>query len=266
MLRAELLGGLGNMLFQIATTYALAWDNNDTCAFDHCTSIGQDSTLAYIDNIFSRIKFLNSNEFNPESYYHEPNFYFQKLIYRNNLKLNGYFQSSKYFDHKRKDIIDLFKPTDNIMEYIDKKYSFILNDDVTSIHVRRGDYLNLKTTHLSVCSESYYRDALEVISADKIVVFSDDIEWCKSNFKGSNFIFIEGEEDYIDLYLMSMCNNNIIANSSFSWWGAWLNNNKNKRVIVPNNWFNRGVKQSWCTNSNELINTKDLYCKEWEVL
>ena len=71
----------------------------------------------------------------------------------------------------------------------------------------------------------------------KFLIFSDDITWCKKNFIGDSFIFIENEVDFIDMYLMSMCINNIIANSTFSWWGAWLNKNKNKKIISPINWF-----------------------------
>ena len=82
--------------------------------------------------------------------------------------------------------------------------------------------------------KQFYDDAMkELPDTEVFVVFSDDISWCKDNFVGEKFVFISGEEDYIDLYLMSLCENNIIANSSFSWWGAWLNNNENKTVICP---------------------------------
>jgi hypothetical protein len=103
----------------------------------------------------------------------------------------------------------------------------------------------------------YYRNAIAEFSDDtRFLVFSDDIQWCKENFKGDNFHFIEGEKDYVDLYLMSLCNNNIIANSSFSWWGAWLNNTPNKKVIAPKQWFGK-AKQ---------LNTKDLIPETWIIL
>ena len=89
------------------------------------------------------------------------------------------------------------------------------------------------------------------------LVFSDDIKWCKDNFTEGPFIFVGGGEDYIDLHLMSKCKNNIIANSSFSWWGAWLNNNENKRVIAPKDWFG---------SSNSHLNTDDLIPGDWEII
>ena len=82
-----------------------------------------------------------------------------------------------------------------------------------------------------------------------IVVFSDDIPWCKENLIFDNIIFIEGNKDYEDLWLMSLCEHNIIANSSFSWWGAWLNENKNKKVVSPLNWFG----QQSNTNQSDIV-------------
>ena len=92
---------------------------------------------------------------------------------------------------------------------------------------------------------------------DVILVFSDDIKWCKENFIGDNFIFVENEKDYIDLYLMSMCNHNIISNSSFSWWGAWLNQSKEKVVISPEKWYgpNKGDR-----------NLDDLLMSDWILI
>ena len=267
MITTQLRGGLGNHMFQIAATYALALDNNDDCAFEHAITIGQESTRAYINNIYSRIKFVSSDEIKSKfaiPKYYEPNFYFQQLPYKSNLHLVGYFQSEKYFNYHSKKIRALFEPTDNIIQYIYEKYTSILNGNTVSMHIRRGDYLN--SLHLVMCSEEYYQNAIKNFTKCDIIVFSDDIEWCKVNFRDNNFIFIEGEEDYIDLYLMSMCKNNIITNSSFSWWGAWLNNNKNKKVIAPKIWFNEGTKQYWCLDRNKLINTKDLYCNGWKVL
>jgi hypothetical protein len=89
----------------------------------------------------------------------------------------------------------------------------------------------------------------------KFYVFSDDIEWCKNFFSDIlDFEFISGNNEIRDLYLMSSCENNIIANSSFSWWGAWLNKNPNKKVIAPSVWFGPAKKN---------VITEDLYCKNW---
>jgi hypothetical protein len=151
--------------------------------------------------------------------------------------LIGYFQSEKYFIDYRDELLELFKPTKEIDDYIEQKYGKILNRKTCSLHVRHGDYLQLSNHH-PPCSIQYYIESIKKFDNNTLfIVFSDDISWCKSVFKGDNFFFIEGEEDYIDLYIMSKCLDNIIANSSFSWWGSWLNPNKNKKIISPLKWF-----------------------------
>jgi len=106
----------------------------------------------------------------------------------------------------------------------------------------------------------YYTRGLEIIEnknlIDKIVIFSDDIEYCQQNFKDEKYVFVH-ESDYYDMLLMSMCNHNIIANSSFSWWGAFLNKNENKTVIAPENWFGPHYAH---------YNKKDLYAEGWIVI
>ena len=84
----------------------------------------------------------------------------------------------------------------------------------------------------------WYNSAMNIVNAEKYIIFSDDIEYSKQNFLGDKFIFVE-DKDYIELFLMSMCKHNIISSSSFSWWGAWLNKNENMKVIAPMKWFGR---------------------------
>jgi hypothetical protein len=155
----------------------------------------------------------------------------------------------------RNEILKLFKIDDNTNQKIHDKYGDLLSLDTCSIHVRRGDYLALQNHH-PIQSIEYYQNAIDIIGNDKhFLIFSDDIKWCEENFGGlTNKTYITGNQDYEDLYLMSMCRNNIIANSTFSWWGAWLNKNEDKKVIAPKQWF--GV-------SNSHLDTSDLYCKKW---
>ncbi len=106
---------------------------------------------------------------------------------------------------------------------------------------------------------SFYKESVSLmVKNTHFLVFSDDVEWCVNNF---DFIekktFIRNEKDYEDLYLMSMCNNNIIANSTFSWWGAWLNKNQDKIVIAPKTWFGSNYSH---------LGTKDLYCDGWKII
>jgi hypothetical protein len=179
-----------------------------------------------------------------------------------NVNIFGYFQSEKYFKFIRKDILNIFKfkgaSDPNYLEVVRK----IQASNSVSVHIRRGDYVLNKTANAfhGVLSIAYYKKALNHIKANvakpKIFLFSDDPEWVRKNF---SFIgrfdlvdFNRGELSYRDMELMSLCKHNIIANSSFSWWGAWLNLNKDKIVIAPKKWLrdesvplNDIIPESW---------------------
>jgi hypothetical protein len=150
----------------------------------------------------------------------------------------GYFASDKYFNHMRDDILSLFLDQD-ILAGLRNGFSSILENSV-SIHVRRGDYLTYPRVYEQLGID-YYQKALSLIKeknrVDNILVFSDDIPWCKEHIKFSNIYFSECMRDYGDMYLMSLCNHNIMANSSFSWWGAYFNTNKDSMAIMPHKWF-----------------------------
>jgi hypothetical protein len=247
MLTCNLIGGLGNKMFQIATTYSLSLDNNDECIFEFSEQANAHQNMTtYIDNIFRNINFGVSN---CDLIYREPHFHYSKIPYMDNLRLLGYFQSEKYFSKHREQILKLFSIDSINKQLISKKYNSLFEHKTCSLHVRRGDYLGLPNHH-PICDIGYYKEAMEQIDENVVyLVFSNDIEWCKNNFIGNNFIFITGESDYIDMWLMSLCNHNIIANSSFSWWGAWLNKNQNKKVIYPKKWFGSALNH----NTNDLI-------------
>ena len=251
MITCQLMGGLGNILFQIATTYSLSLDNNDECGFDisNHTHQTQISVRFNKDNILRNVKDLTVNS---DSLYNEPSFEYKRIPYIKNLKLHGYFQSEKYFIHNRDKILKLFEPRQQDIEYIKNKYN--IDENSISIHIRRGDYLNIQHIH-PICEKEYYNNALNLLDGKKVYIFSNDIEWCKNNLKIDNGIYVVGEQNYIDLYMMSMCSDNIIANSSFSWWGSWLNKNENKRVIAPKKWF-----------GSSQYSTKDLYCNSWIIV
>jgi FkbM family methyltransferase len=239
----RILGRLGNQMFQIATAYSFAIDNN--CSTKVSTKNGVFQSLTgevsdpyiYKDSIFSKIEFIQ--EASNYDIWKEPSFKYTPISYKfeNNLYLEGHFQSEKYFVHNKEKILDLFEPTQDIKNYIFSKYGELLNKNTVSLHIRRGDYL-VSQDHHPVCSLKYYEDCLNELSdIDSILVFSDDKEYAKKTFTQKNVFIIQDEKDYIDLYLMSMCKHNIIANSSFSWWGAWLNKNKDKKVFAPKDWF-----------------------------
>lgn len=252
-----LMGGLGNMLFQLAAMYAYSLKNNfkPLINFTHTGTLhhGPD---AYYDNIFRNLEALSEDV--EWSLYEEKEFHYTPIpqFDVDNLIFKGSFQSHKYFDEYKLQIQHLFSPSNEIISYIKSKYSFIFEEPYVSIHVRRGDYLKFSEYHYNL-DANYYLNAIDYFSGYKFLVLSDDIDWCKQNFKGNQFTFVENEADYIDLYLISSCAHNIIANSTFSWWGAWLNQNPNKIVVHPDKWFGP-------LNSDKII--KDLFPSEWVCL
>lgn len=159
----------------------------------------------------------------------------------------GYWQSEKHFKDYRDKILDCFDLTyAEGTEDLNKFKEEINEVESVSIHVRRGDYVtNTKANaYHGVCSVEYYQDSIKRIANQfrqkdlKFFVFSDDIEWCQENLHiDFTHQYMTTKRDYHDLYLMSSCKHNIIANSSFSWWGAWLNRNVDKMVIAPKKWF-----------------------------
>jgi hypothetical protein len=252
MITAMLDGGLGARMFQIATTYAHALDNNDECAFNfNMGSMSQDhSLLTYRNNVYSKLSDLPP-DWRWEAYYQERRYDYDPLPYYKNMILRGYFTSEKYFNHRRKEIIELFKD----QKTIDNIALDFTNS--VSLHVRRGDYL-VNASH--VCSENYYKKALEFIDTrawiDHIYIVSDDIPWCKNIFKDDRIQFIEGVPDYIDFYVQTLCTHNIIANSTFSRMAANLNENENKVIVAPAVWFGKGME-------NEI---KDVFLNNWNFI
>lgn len=236
MISCNLQGGLGNQMFQIAATSSLAITNGDTFAFNFnlCNTPNQGNpSTKYTNTIFKKINSYNFFQF--DSVYYEPSFSYKKIPYSKNLLLNGYFQSDKYFHNNLDFIKKLFilNPKEKIVDSLNID---LINDDFTSVHIRRGDYLKFKDFHLS-CGIDYYTNAIKKIKNNKFIFLSDDIEWVKNNFIGDNFYYSNLTDELDDLTLMTICKNNIISNSSFSWWGAYLNGNKNKIVISPKKWF-----------------------------
>ncbi len=254
----KLMGGLGNCLFQISTAYSISLRDSKTFLCEKLVSHGSHKPIDhYLNNIFKKINFgdINFKYVN----YKEPFFHYNEILKsENNLMLNGYFQSEKYFINYRNEILNLFEINSDIKDKIITKYGDILSKKTCSIHVRRGDYVRLNQYH-TVQPIDYYQKSIKLIGEEyNYLIFSDDLEWCKNNFDFiQNKYFIENDTDYENLYLMSMCDHNIIANSSFSWWGAWMNKNKTKKVISPKNWF--GIK-------NKHLETKDIYPENWIVI
>ena len=250
-----LKGGLANMMFQIAATTSIAKDNSMVAAFPNLHQqldyLNKDEkynqTLNHATEYIEMFGKLNTSQpVGNEPIAKFPFHYGELDLPNGDFVIDGFFQSEKYFKKYKKEI---FKIPKTVKDRIDQKYTQYLNMDCLSIHIRRGDYLNYPDHHTPLSIE-YYEEAIKLFpESDFYLVFSDDIDWCKHNFKGDKFIFIENEKDYVEIYLMSMCNNNIIANSSFSWWGAWLNDSVEKSVVAPKKWFGSKIKE----NQDDII-------------
>jgi hypothetical protein len=193
----------------------------------------------------------------------EPHFEYWQAINEvpNDCYLMGYWQSEKYFSAISEQIREDFSFRLAINNQNTQLAFKISQHNAVSLHIRRGDYANNPTvtaTH-GLCPISYYHNAIEYIAhrvkQPYFFIFSDDIVWAKENLKmdlHSTYIdHNQGAESYNDMRLMSLCRHHIIANSSFSWWGAWLNPNIDKIAIAPKQWF---VKD---------VNTQDLIPKDW---
>jgi hypothetical protein len=256
----KLQGGLANYMFQISAAYSYAKDNDKQLMLDLNNAVIIHKPFEYYkSNIFHKIFEFSSNNKYHFSVLNENGFSFSELQpVEGNVLLNGYFQSDKYFDKYKEEIKNLFSYPSEIIQQIQDKYKDIFKKETCSIHVRRGDYLKFPNHHPTQ-ETSYYMKGVKKIGMDKIfLVFSDDIQWCKDNFpEMKNFVYIEGQKDYEDFLLMSSCKHNIICNSSFSWWAAWINQNSNKIVIAPKKWFGPAYAH---------FDTKDLYCEDWILL
>lgn len=224
------VGRLGNSLFQIAATLAYGADHGKTPVFTKwnyqeyipLSLIPEDSEITWKREA-------------------EHGLSYRRLNYQDgNVNLEGHFLSEDYFKHHRQLILDTIRLVPEHRDYITRKYWSLLSGNTCSIHVRRKDYLqpDQMRTH-GVLGMEYYERAMSLFTNTLFIVFSDDIEWCRQNFPDS-CVFIEGEKDIIDLFIMARCKSHIIANSTFSWWAAWLNDNK---VVAPRKFFVDG--HSW---------------------
>lgn len=243
-------GRLGNQLFQTAATIGIANKNNTEPMFP----LNQTYKVPKLFNL--NLKYLNNTTLNLPTI-NENSFSFNETFFNigDNKNINGYFQSEKYFKHVENDIRTLFSFKSDVMER--NKQILPLNTVTTSIHLRLGDYRQYPNHH-PICNIKYYREAIDIINSDVYIIFSDEPDSANAFFnfiKNKIIINTKNEED--DLFLMSNCANNIIANSSFSWWGAWLNKYKDKQIIAPKKWFGDAYSKH---------DTKDLYCDNWIIV
>lgn len=276
-------GGLGNQMFQYALVEALrARDREVGCNLGfyrkHTNLRGfeldkvfngidinevSDDIFCEIDERWNKIKenseklelFKNDTE-NRFFYVEEKSYVYDKKIFQTkDCTFVGYWQTERYFKNIRSVILKRFQfeISDNVLKQLGDKYS----QEYVSIHVRRDDYL--QNERYQVIDIDYYKEAIKTMKmkfqTTKFIVFTDDLMWAKENLALEGVEFFDASafevyENWYDMYLMTRCKGNIIANSSFSWWGAWLNTNQDKVVIAPKRWI-KGEK------------TPDIWCENW---
>ena len=223
-------GRLGNQLFCVAATIGIAHRNNQSFVFPPWS----------YDNYFANP--LPTGSIPAAQLYQQPGYAYTPVdLPVGNWDLRGSFQSERFFIEAASLVRHYFTPSADITAYISEKYGPLLSGDTCSLHVRRGDYVRQRAA-FPPQPVAYYQHAIHQFpSATRFLVFSDDLAWCRRQFTGDRFTFIEGEKDLIDLFLMSRCRHHILSNSSFSWWGAWLDPNPDKTVYCPPYWFGPAV-------------------------
>lgn len=258
-------GGLGNQMFAYACAYALrrkypfsyvsldmleTWDaHNGYELLKVFPAIKAKSFRFYrrqykLYTVYKTSRLFKIKKEKEENYgSYVPDFYQKSSCFQ---LYDGFWQTEKYFIKSEKTIRKKFSfDLSKLNEQSEKLLKQLENDTHSvSVHIRRGDYIEYQHYFGGICTIDYYRKAISYLksvnSKSVFYFFSDDMEWVRKNFGDMNAVFVDWNErgdSWQDMYLMSQCKNNIIANSSFSWWGAWLNNNPDKIVVAPKKWF-----------------------------
>jgi len=276
MIIISIKGGLGNQLFQIFTAISYAIDNEDELLIDESSYFNQDENTTkrntYWNNILNKLKKKVTmwKKDNKYEFYKEEAFEYKKLpVYSNKIHLSGFFQSPKYFLKNFTQVYNLLDIKAK-KEATNKKYKFDYKN-LCSIHFRYGDYKKSLDYHC-LLTKNYYQKAIEIIISKSgkknFLVFyeKEDEEEIKniinflkeSNKKIRSFEFIDTNiPDYDQILIMSACHSNIISNSTYSWWGAYLNDTKDKVIVRPYQWF--GPKMAY-------KNLKDLFPNDWHTI
>ena len=277
MITCNLMGGLGNQIFQIFTTLAYAIKSGNIFLFTDATTLGSGTTTirhTYWDTFFARLKHVTASVFPELKVIREKGFEYNEIdlteLKDQNVLLFGYFQSYKYFEQEFNTICSLIKLKELKLAVLNNnEYTQEFLQGTISLHFRIGDYKKVQQYHPIMQYEYYQQSLLNIASntnyACHVLYFCEDndlldaltiVNRLKLKFKNLKFIRCSSKlSDWEQMLLMSLCRYNIIANSSFSWWGAYFNSNDDKMVCYPAKWFGEAVI---ATND-----TKDLCPPEW---
>lgn len=261
------LGQLGNQMFQFAATLGVARyleipftiPNHDEIFID---ALGNKLRIELFDCFDMHP--MNTGILQTENIYPEKGFEFDSDIFKNDRQfdftLYGFFQTEKYFKHCADEVRSQFtfqkEIVDECRDIIDNYF-----DNPIALHIRRGDYVINSGNHTNLGLDYYEKSLSKFDSNRQVIIFSDDSEWCKDQklFCDDRFIVSTGNGPYHDLYLMSQCSDFIIANSSFSWWGAWLSKSINKTVCTPD-------PKIWFGPNNAHLDTSDVVPDAWTIV
>lgn len=288
----RIVGGLGNQMFQYAAGLGLAMHHGaklelDLSAFSNYTTwpyqldrlcVPQDITCEQSQEPLGRRRFLTrlrSRAFrkmeSKANYYREPHFHFDESFFKLNdkeMRIFGYFQSPSYFENCSDMLLKYFQPATPLGAIAQKWADRIdaANCSV-SLHVRRGDYvtnLNAAAVHNAI-GEGYYKRAIalmrRIFGDVQFFIFSDDsafVEQMFGDLPRACIVRTDPARSWEDMFLMARCRHHIIANSSYSWWGAWLNASPDKLVIAPGRWFTR--------QRLSTTNVMDIFPEGWIIL
>lgn len=235
-----LYGQLGNQLYQVATTLAYAWDYGAIPVFPELhketdgISFNRDRIFFRCDSSMPPRPFKQMFQ---EKAYHSA----ERVPFAEDLVLNGHFQSWKHFDHHRDEILKVFAPSEEILAKLQAKYADVLSiPNVVGVHVRtHSKHLHENGLHVFTGFQ-FYRDAMNLFPNATFAVFCDRIAWCKrvmpQEVGDKKMIFIEGNDWVEDLFLFSMMQHQILGNSTYAWWGAYLNQKANAKILAARDW------------------------------
>ena len=256
----QLNGQFGNQLFEIATAYAYALDHNLALTVPDLIHKKKDNIPYNAQNLF--LSKIDSYELpNSSVKWKEPRFNYTKIPKYTSIELAGFFQSEKYFAHRRDEILELFAPSSQLQDQILSKYPFLSSDSlVIGIQIRDYRVDKMHGKYHPTIGRTYYEKALALFPKDAIfLVSSNNSAFAQHCTEGlaENIIYLQA--DYIEeFYTLTFCKSFIVSNSTFGWWAAWLCTDPNKQVVLPDLWFTLPY------NNDKMV--KDLFPKTWTLI
>lgn len=252
-------GRMGNQMFQYATLYSIAKTRGYEFGVPYQVKSENPYSNFCLNECFLNLSAKDSSNTFVYKRAQERQFTYNAGIFgiEDNTDIVGYFQSEKYFKDYKNQLLKEFEFKNQIKEKAND-IRCITKEPLISLHLRLGDYKNLVDKH-PICTLEYYKEALDLLPDDLLIcAFSDEPELAKNLFDslGKKYFTPESDDQFTDMCLMTLCDYHILANSSYSWWGAWLS--ESKKTIAPSDWFGK--------DENMPKNWSDVYCSEWIVI